>query len=87
MPDKRTSTITRIEFELGEQTRGFLECALLKAFLDAYNRRTDVMERAVKLDERLSAMKHKLDTSGEALKDAVERNQPNQEDKDAARDY
>lgn len=59
---------------------------LLNAFLGAYNRRTDVMERAVKLDERISAMTHKLDSSGEALKDAVERNQPNQENKDAARD-
>jgi hypothetical protein len=53
---------------------------LLNAFIGAYNRRTDVMERAVKLDERLKLLTHKLNTSGEALKDAVERNQPNQED-------
>lgn len=52
---------------------------LLSAFLGAYNRRTDVMERAVKLDERVNALKHKLDTAGEELKDAVERNQPEKE--------
>jgi len=49
---------------------------LISAFLGAYNRRTDVMERAVKLDERVQAVIHKLDTAGEALKDAVENNQP-----------
>jgi hypothetical protein len=49
---------------------------LLSAFLGAYNRRTDVMERAVKLDERVQAVIHKLDTAGESLKDAVEANQP-----------
>ena len=49
---------------------------LLNAFLGAYNRRTDVMERAVKLDERINAVTHKLDTAGEKLKDAVDRNQP-----------
>ena len=49
---------------------------LINAFLGAYNRRTDVMERSVKLDERVQAVIHKLDTAGESLKDAVDRNQP-----------
>lgn len=49
---------------------------LLNAFLGAYNRRTDVMERAVKLDERVKALTHKLDTAGNALRDAVDKNQP-----------
>lgn len=49
---------------------------LLSAFLGAYNRRTDVMERAVKLDERIKALTHKLDTAGESLKDTVKKNQP-----------
>jgi len=49
---------------------------LLNAFIGAYNRRTDVMERAVKLDERIRAATHKLDTAGDALKDAVKDNQP-----------
>lgn len=45
---------------------------ILSAFLGAYNRRTDVMERAMKLDERIRTATHKLDTAGEALKDAVD---------------
>jgi hypothetical protein len=49
---------------------------LLNAFLGAYNRRTDVMERAVKLDERVQAVIHKLNTAGENLKQAVDNNQP-----------
>lgn len=50
---------------------------LLNTFLGAYNRRTDVMERAVKLDERVQAMRNKLDSAGESLQDAVNRNQSN----------
>ena len=49
---------------------------LLNALIGAYNRRTDVMERAVKLDERVQAVIHKLDTAGDKLKDAVDKNQP-----------
>lgn len=49
---------------------------LLNAFLGAYNRRTDVMERAVKLDERVKALTHKLNTAGESLRKAVDNNQP-----------
>jgi hypothetical protein len=49
---------------------------LINAFIGAYNRRTDVMERAVKLDERVKALTHQLDTAGEALKESVEKNQP-----------
>jgi len=49
---------------------------LLSAFLGAYNRRTDVMERAVKLDERVQAVIHKLDAAGDKLDAAVKRNQP-----------
>lgn len=49
---------------------------LLNAFIGAYNRRTDVMERAVKLDERLQELKNKLDAAGEELKSAVDKNQP-----------
>lgn len=52
---------------------------LLNAFLGAYNRRTDVMERALKLDERIKAATHKLDMAGESLKDTVAHNQPKQE--------
>jgi uncharacterized membrane protein YeaQ/YmgE (transglycosylase-associated protein family) len=50
--------------------------SLLNAFLGAYNRRTDVMERAVKLDERVKRVTHNLDTAGDALRDAVNANQP-----------
>lgn len=54
---------------------------LLSALLGAYNRRTDVMERAVKLDERIESMRRRLDTAGESLKETVEQNQPtDQED-------
>lgn len=53
---------------------------LLNALIGAYNRRTDIMERAVKLDERVESMRHKLDNAGESLKETVERNQPIQED-------
>lgn len=49
---------------------------LLNAFIGAYNRRTDVMERAVKLDERVKAVTHKLDVAGESLREAVNKNQP-----------
>lgn len=49
---------------------------LINAFIGAYNRRTDVMERAVKLDERVKAITHKLDTAGNQLRDAVDKNQP-----------
>ena len=49
---------------------------LLNAFIGAYNRRTDVMERAVKLDERVQAVIHRLDAAGDKLKDAVDKNQP-----------
>lgn len=49
---------------------------LLSAFLGAYNRRTDVMERAVKLDERVKAVTHKLDVAGDSLREAVNKNQP-----------
>jgi hypothetical protein len=49
---------------------------LLNAFLGAYNRRTEIMERAVKLDERIKAATHKLDEAGENLKTSVEENQP-----------
>ena len=49
---------------------------LLNAFIGAYNRRTDVMERAVKLDERVHALKAKLDAAGNELKEAVDHNQP-----------
>ena len=48
---------------------------LLNAFIGAYNRRTDVMERAVKLDERVQAVIHRLDAAGDKLKDAVDKNQ------------
>lgn len=44
---------------------------LLNAFIGAYNRRTDVMERAVKLDERIRSATQKLDNAGESLKDAI----------------
>ena len=50
---------------------------LLNALLGAYNRRTDVMERAVKLDERIEAVRLKLDAAGNELKAAVDNNQPN----------
>jgi len=50
---------------------------LLSAFLGAYNRRSDIMERAVRVDERIRAQIEKLDTAGEALKETVENNQPN----------
>ena len=53
---------------------------LLNAFLGAYNRRTDVMERAVKLDERLQSLTHKLDTAGESLKQTVQNNQPDEKE-------
>lgn len=49
---------------------------LFNAFLGAYNRRTDVMERAVKLDERVKAVTHKLDVAGDSLRDTVNKNQP-----------
>lgn len=49
---------------------------LLNAFLGAYNRRTDVMERAVKLDEQIHTLRAKLSEAGDSLKEAVERNQP-----------
>lgn len=48
---------------------------LLNAFLGAYNRRTDVMERAVKLDERIREATHRLDVAGESLKETVNNNQ------------
>lgn len=48
---------------------------LLNSLIGAYNRRTDVMERAVKLDERIRAAAHKLDTAGESLKQTVQNNQ------------
>jgi hypothetical protein len=50
---------------------------LLNAFIGAYNRRTDIMERAVKLDERIADMRQKLDAAGNELKAAVDNNQPN----------
>lgn len=46
---------------------------LLNALLGAYNRRTDVMERQVKLDERVQSVIHKLDTAGEKLQDAIDK--------------
>lgn len=49
---------------------------LLNAFIGAYNRRTDVMERAVRLDERIREATHKLDAAGESLKETVKNNQP-----------
>ena len=49
---------------------------LLNAFIGAYNRRTDVMERAVKLDERVKALTHKLDAAGNDLRETVNKNQP-----------
>lgn len=49
---------------------------LLNAFLGAYNRRTDVMERAVRLDERVKAATHKLDVAGDSLRNTVNNNQP-----------
>lgn len=49
---------------------------LINALLGAYNRRTDVLERAVKLDERIAAATRKLDAAGNALKEAVDNNQP-----------
>lgn len=49
---------------------------LLTSFLEAYNRRTDVMERAVELDERVKSITHKLDVAGENLREAVNKNQP-----------
>jgi len=51
---------------------------LLNSFLGAYNRRTDVMERAVKLDERIHALKEKLDAAGGELQTAID-NQSNKE--------
>lgn len=49
---------------------------LLNSFIGAYNRRTDVMERAVRLDERVKAVTHKLDVAGDSLRDTVNKNQP-----------
>jgi len=49
---------------------------LLYAFIGAYNRRTDVMERAVRLDERIKGVTEKLDAAGNKLKDSVQQNQP-----------
>lgn len=54
---------------------------LINAFIGAYNRRTDVMERAVILDERIKAATHKLDIAGESLKQTVKDNQPKGESK------
>jgi len=64
------------EITLEIEKRGTLYF-ILNAFLGAYNRRTDVMERAVKVDEQIRAQIKKLDTAGEALKETVENNQPN----------
>lgn len=49
---------------------------LLNAFIGAYNRRTDVMERVIELDERLNAMRGELDVAGTGLDKAVKTNQP-----------
>lgn len=71
----------RTEKVIHEAEKGGNLYYLLSALLGAYNRRTDVMERAVKLDERIESMRRRLDTAGESLKETVERNQPtDQED-------
>ena len=49
---------------------------LINAFIGAYNRRTEAMERAVKLDERVKTLTNNLNTAGNELKDAVDHNQP-----------
>lgn len=49
---------------------------LLNSLLGAYNRRTDVMERAVKLDERIREATGKLDAAGNVLQESVLQNQP-----------
>lgn len=54
---------------------------LINAFIGAYNRRTSVMERAVQLDERVQALTHKLDTAGNNLQDAIDRNQSTEGEK------
>lgn len=48
---------------------------LINAFIGAYNRRTDVMERAANLDERIRNVTRELDTAGESLKQTVKSNQ------------
>ena len=62
--------------EVGNDSKLFY---LLNAFLGAYNRRTDVMERAVKLDERIRGVTQKLNTAGESLKQTVQSNQSEKE--------
>lgn len=64
--------------EIGKDSSLFY---LLNAFLGAYNRRTDVMERAVKLDERIRGVTEKLNAAGESLKQTVQNNQPDKENK------
>ena len=49
---------------------------LINAFIGAYNRRTDVIERAARLDERIRNATQKLDRAGESLKQTVKNNQP-----------
>jgi len=44
---------------------------LLHSLIGAYNRRSEIMERTVRLDERIKTLTHKLDTAGDTLQDAV----------------
>ncbi len=72
-------------FGLGDKGTSIVEITksgnlyfLLNSMIGAYNRRTDVMERAVKLDERIRAVTHDLNEAGNDLKSTVEKNQPRQ---------